>query len=205
MTYYTRAFRIQLIVSLLFAFVIWARPAFALTIEQSTGLGRVQIQHFDPLGQSFLASDNDIGSVGFWISQMNPYFNDRTVTMAIFSGDGDFTVDAELHTTSLTMEDGYIGWIDLDVSNELFTAGEMYTIGIFAGTAEWAVNVDHLRRDIYDGGRAYVGDSVHYPNTDLKFRVGPGNVAAPVPEPATMLLLSTGLVGLAGFRKKFKK
>jgi hypothetical protein len=33
-----------------------------------------------------------------------------------------------------------------------------------------------------------------------------GNVSvAPVPEPSTILLVATGLLGLAGFRKKFKK
>jgi hypothetical protein len=40
--------------------------------------------------------------------------------------------------------------------------------------------------------------------TEVEFQGSPG-APAPVPEPATVLLLGTGLVGLAGFRKKFKK
>ncbi len=43
----------------------------------------------------------------------------------------------------------------------------------------------------------------HFESVDYVF--GGPNPNAPVPEPTTMLLLSTGLVGLAGFRKKLKK
>jgi len=60
-----------------------------------------------------------------------------------------------------------------------------------------------------NGGQTQVNEFRTYENqantADVYGRFTSENVPAPVPEPATMLLLGSGLVGLAGLRKKFKK
>lgn len=62
--------------------------------------------------------------------------------------------------------------------------------GIIADVPIGKISINELRGDV---------DDVGYDD----FRLG--NQGAPIPEPATMLLIGSGLIGLAGVRKKFKK
>ncbi len=75
---------------------------------------------------------------------------------------------------------------------------ELLSIWGAAGDELDALTMIYRETEITEAGYAIVEFAVV--DVDIRF-----HDANPVPEPATMLLMSTGLVGLAGFRKKFKK
>lgn len=128
---------------------------------------------------SYFAIDDGVSYFAFEIKEGSiRNWNNGTIVSADTTG-GYYTYRAEL-------EDGDF---------RLFQNGELLMDGIAAASISPSISRAHFGLGSSAGTAEFFLDEIR----------GYEITSTPVPEPATMLLLGSGLAGLAGFRRKFKK
>ena len=123
----------------------------------------------DGVGQSFLAiSDNRLTTVSLYVADRGPTVapGDNSITISIhqYPWVDDTRMDVE---ATVTVADGFSGWISLDAANLTLRKGEAYTIVATNDTSRWIIGTSQNR---YAGGALLAGDTV-FPANDALFRV----------------------------------
>lgn len=176
--------------------------AASATAKAQSNLGPqfsvLQIQSFEPLGQSFTAEYASLLEIGFAFGTLNAQFAAVPVTIDLYLGagaGGTFIAQRSINPTptasGLEAEFAYA-----DFSGITLDVGEVYTAWLSTTNSYWGVGGT---QDLYAGGQVYLGVPSGSGTEDLMFDV---RSKVEVSEPYPLLLLAPGILLLAAARRR---
>lgn len=206
------------------AAISFAGTAAATTVSVQSGDGQRgdQIQFYQPIGQSFLATDTNLLSFGFDFQTFNETVTGLpggamvpnapvTLTIVTGAGFGGTVVGTRTATLPLFPLDRALHPYDFDLTGTILTPGQTYTallsttstrLGVVFGPTINIYTGQQLGGDAYAFGRLFASgsgvpaDCTQVGDCDLNFRFT-ATTSGAVPEPAAWatMLAGFGMVG----------